>query len=664
MAIDIYAGIEKVKYLTDPKSVQVKYRPVWVYRRKHGNVPDVPTTDKTSFEFIWWKEQIRRCMYGWVCPDDGKFINGYHYFYLNFTKVKYSIPWVNTAQDVEEWDYPLYRDNDAIIFGILWNNRSGIKPNGDKISAKSHIEGKGRRKGWTTLLYGVYLHDFVFGGRGVVIGCGFPAEKTRDQERSDFKNSYGYLDPIFKKWEGAELVVAKDNETEFSIGEKISHNMYKIHATYLFAMVGSKDTTDVLRGRKMRRIGVSEAGMWKGSTLMKFINANTESLGLGDMKFGSFIVGGTSDAIENDSTDYRNLFINHTRHSFTRHFTPAYMVFGSDINYFTGKSDTETAKRKVLAARKILEGDDRNLKQAILENPIEWKEAFDPSQDGIYDHNLINKYITEIKELKRDRMWRRFKLEFDYDFKLGRINRKKVVAVYDPNGPWHIDTTCPVGNNNKFDNLYAMGIDEKRLGMDEGKKLTSKDSRNCAIVWMRDAPGLKIPSNKPAAMYYDALPNPRDTCEEFLKGMIYFNIGHSDVLVEYIHNTLEFHLQQEGESHRLYYTAKNRPGYKVSNDTQKDELTLIAKEQILNGILRNVDYDIILEDLKGWRLRNTDIASALHMVWYLLFHLKSHDMLTANAAANNYSTNYFNPELLRQMKTGNDNGFIQPWKRH
>src|SRR5690606_37882915 len=127
-------------------------------------------------------------------------------------------------------------------------------------------------------------------------------------------------------------------------------------------------------------------------------------------------------------------------------------------------------------------------------------------------------------------------------------------------------------------------------------------------------------------------------------------------LVEYIHNTLEFHLQQEGESHRLYYTAKNRPGYKVSNDTQKDELTLIAKEQILNGILRNVDYDIILEDLKGWRLRNTDISSALHMVWYLLFHLKSHDMLTANAAANNYSTNYFNPELLRQMKSGNDNG--------
>lgn len=662
MSVDIYRN--PPDYLTDPKSVQVRYRPVWVYRREHGNVPDVPTIDKSTFEYGWWKEQIRRCMFGWVCPDDGKFISGYHYFYMNFCKVKYTIPWIKD-QVVNEYDYPLYRDNDDIIFSILWNNRPGLKPNGERIPAKSHVEGKGRRKGWTTNLYGLFMHDFIFQGKGGLIGCAFPEIQTLNDERQEFKMVYEYLDPIFKRWGGVDLIVAKDSEAQFSIGEKIGNNRYIIHSTFLFAHVGSKESTDVFRGKKFYRLGVSEAGMWGGDTLIKFYSANKDSMGLGDRIFGSFVVGGTSDMINNTSVDYKMLFTDHKRFGFTRHFTPAYMVYEGHFDYFTGKSNIETAKASLESKRKLLEENERLYRQEVLENPLKWEEAFDPTQNTIYSYEILDKYIADIKDLRRDRMWKRFKLEYDYDYTKGRIDKTKVRPVHDPKGPWHIDTSCPVGKNNRFENLYLAGIDDVRLNRVEGAKKRSGDSKNAMVIWIRDMPNLKIPTNKPAALYLDDPINVTDAYEEFLKGMIYFNLGKANTLYEYNNPAFEMFLKDRKQAWRLFYTGSNQPGLRVGNDTNTDYMTVLGKEKLMEGVFKNIDYALFIEELKLWRLRNTDVSSALHLIWYLM-QWKSEVMVKAVDAANDYTSNYILPEMMSNGGYSysikkDTSKYIQPW---
>lgn len=605
-------------------SVQELYRPVLSEYVKD----DLPILG--SKEHSWWQEQIKRCLHGWIAPD-GRYINGYHYFYINFV----TLPIWDRDEKRFKMDRPKWRDNDSDVLNILWGNRMIKTPDGGQRNARNHIEGKPRGIGWTYYtLCAVKLYFFIFKPDRPV-GSAYPDDQNVDEERNMFQKAWDLLHPVFKTWKGIKLEVLNNNTEEFVVGEKIKGDkLNRVHNVARFDVIGT-ESAGVYKGARMYLMIAVEAGKWKKNSLKNYISENEPSARLGDTQWGSFIIGGTSNAIINPSSAYKDLFYGHKKWNATQHFSPGTKVLQGFFNEFTGKSDEKGAYAQKMRDRKAKEGDNNLYNQEVIENPLTPEEAFSPNLKMAYSAALINKQIGYIRENRIQSLWRRGKLEYRLD--VYRNRTKQVEFVEDPTGEWLVNMEgLP---NYSFEGLHIAGIDDRYKSRDPGKPVDAEASRNAMVVYRRSTiyPGLK--SDMPVGIFLGEAADMNDAFEDFYKGMLFWDI--KDTMYEYNADSfINFLKKDKKEFSRLYHIGDNAlPGIKLTPKA-KQEVTFIGSKWFNEGIFEKCTSIEILEALRIWGGKvNTDIGSAFHLV-LLLRELMEYTMVTVKEQGHSIHTTY------------------------
>nr|WP_293840449.1 hypothetical protein [uncultured Arsenicibacter sp.] len=590
------------------ESVQDMYRPVLKER-----IPGCPK-QRGDKAWQWWTEQIRRIKYGWFAPD-GHFLCGYHYWYLNFVKIPRQD---NRTKKIDGWDAPEYRDNDDEILSILWQNRYRELPNGKTINARNHIQAKPRTIGWTQMEFlGVDSYHFIFTpGRSRFIGRGYPDDENIAAERSWFKMLYlEHIPEFLKTWKGEALEIVIDNDEEFAVGWKKGKTIIR-HNAVLYKIISDDTHAGVFKGIRCQKITAVEAGKWKGNRLKNFWVENKDCLEGGDLKWGPFVIGGTSNQIINKSTDYKDMYFNPTSIGIgtTTHFTPKTKGMLGFVDLHTGRSEVERAYAYIMSRRKAASTDPELYQKELVENPLTPQEAFEPSLSFSYDQAKINAHIGYVKAHDLQKLWVQCRFEYIKDAYGHTIG---VEPVPDENGPWSVNLEAKPRKDLK--NLFVAGIDDTYVSLAEGQVLKARDSRDCMIIYCRESSLLQTRSGMPAAMYYDKANDTFITYEEFFKGMLYYNV--EQVTYEFNHEAFYNWMRERNEAWRLTWVG-NRPGLQIKGG-MKSEVTRLGYQYLAKDMHKNITNLKILDSLLVWGSKeNTDIGSAFHCLLYQLNVMK------------------------------------------
>ncbi|CCH01253.1 hypothetical protein FAES_3244 [Fibrella aestuarina BUZ 2] len=604
---------------TDPRgpSVQDLYRPVLADR-----IPDSPKARGDS-AWKWWSEQLHRIKFGWVCPYNNHYINGYHYFYLNFIK----IPRQDAETDtITGWDAPLFRQNDEEIMRVLWNLRQRTI-NGRTYRASNLIKAKPRTIGWTQMEFlGVDMYHFLFcTGRDRWIGRGYPTEKHMKGEVNAFRSLWAeHIHPFFKTWNGQVLDIIEDNNENFAVGRWVGKGSSKVgikHNWVQYRLISSEKDAGPFKGQRYTKITVVEAGLWKGDTLDNFYAENKDCLGSGDGQWGMFVVGGTSNAFINPSENYKRMFFNPLDYEAKAHFTPKTRGYLRFIDLHTGEDLVEQAEKEIQNYRKSIEHNASLLQKEKVENPLNEIEAFEPATSLAYDSAMLLAQIEHVKSHGLDLAWVSGHLKYEND----AFGRKtgRVIFVQDPantpekqRGPWLINLEgVPQAG---LSGLHVAGIDDCYKKLRPGQKLKKRDSRNCMIIY-RKPTTQAINQDMPVALYIDKLPSMPATYEEFMKGMLFYSVKKT--LYEYNTDAFVDWLNDRQQGHRLYYIG-TQPGIEIKGNV-KQEVTALGHQYMANDRYQRITLLPLLYSLLNWGSdENNDIGSAFHCVLHLLHALR------------------------------------------
>lgn len=568
-----------------PNSVQTKFRPVLQEER----IPDKPMVwGDGSFEDRWWIVQITRCKYGWMYeggPDDphsGTWLNPIYYFYLNFVTVtiKPDGTPIETA--------PLYLDTDHEVFDLIYFNQY-IKGTG--CYANNIVIAKGRRKHWTFITHcGVMLWDFVCGWGNVAIG--YPQEDPYMATGSElFMNSYNALHDVWK----ADVL---DPDTKYKKGYGIKRKDETTGKETVFKrnfiMFSPMDKKfDRFRGQNLWRVLFDEAGVYRN--LVQCYGATKDCCQEGTFRFGQILIGGTSDAIENKSTDYRKMYFEAYRYDAVTHFIPCYRCAPPDVDWENGISLADIAKPKYEARRARIKGDPEVYYKELQENPMNPKECFLPPSKSNYPAHKLDDQAVWILDNYKDKEIVRGRLDF-----VGPPKDQKVQFTQDELGPWEVYRNgFPTPNVKK---IHIMGVDDV---YEEGDAPFS-DSE-CSIVIYRELDHRVAESDLFVAVYL-ARPGRSKFHIETMKAAIFWD---ALVMLENNDGVLEGKFIKKNLGDRLM-TINGKVGFKGQSEVWTNKMTGIGDEFFNENKHEKIYFLSIIDAFKTWRIDNTDVGSAAH----------------------------------------------------
>lgn len=589
---------DKDRILKDPNSAQVKYRPVLQER-----VPDLPNPTSSSFasDRDWWVEQLRRCTEGYIAPD-GVYINPIYYFFLNFMKVNI----FDELTGREGYYSPYYRDGDKVYFDKVWYGMSGMTKHGFK-DADNIIVAKGRRKGWSTSEWGITLWWFLFNQNQNILRA-YPNKPIIEKERRRLKKMYEYIHPFFKRDDDdRELDIVVDNAEVISQGYWIDGRNFSIVNSINLTIVDAKGSG--VRGDALGLIVVVEAGIH--THLSPFIGSANDTLRQGDYKVGMLLVGGTSDSINNKSTDYKDNFLRPKGNKFKTIFTPASICYQGYIDYYTGKSLREEAEKVIKEERNSPDLKPEDLKMKIQENPLTVYESFIPSNDTEYDKEKIDSHYLHILEHDLDSHWITGKFVEEKDVR-GKMTGR-VIFKEDPTGFWKVLEGAGY-NMEDVENAFVAGIDDVYKD-----KVTYSDSLNSMVIYRRPSVYSEL-SDLPVAFYLGRHKNRMLDWQEFYKAILYY-----DPKVMYEHNESAGFIgyaREKGIMQNLLY-VNGEIGVRLSDSVVADMTVLGIKYFEANRHLR-ISHTALMDSFNYWRSEvNNDITSAFHLVLLALEKTKN-----------------------------------------
>ena len=585
--------------LKDPGSVQVMYRPVVV--EGYRPIPN-PTSQTFLSDREWWQEQIKRCLHGWVAPD-GKYLNPIYYFFLNFVYVDI----FDEMTKKQDWMRPYYRDGDERYFNEVFANMYKVV-NGIFFNAKDTIVAKGRRKGWSTSEWGIEMWWIIFRQQRNTLRA-YANEEQLKKERPILEKMYNKIHPFWKYNEdNIQMELILTNNENLVQGYKIGSVKMPVNKIML-TVVDAKGTG--ARGESIEKITVIEAGTHE--KLSSFIGASQDTLRQGLYKFGMMLVGGTSDSINNKTTDYKTLFFNAKKNNFKAIFTPSNVCFQGCIDYYTGKSLKEQAAEIIISERKLKAHDQKALKMFIQENPLNVYESFIPSTDSEYDKAKIDEQLLYIYENGLDEMWSEGRFERLRDAS-GEYT-DKVVFKEDVGGNWMMLKGHGLPDTS-IENLYVIGIDDVYKD-----KAPHSESLNAVVVYKRDTSFAREGElyDLPVCFYLGRHPNRKGDWKEF-KNCIDF---YSNCKVMFEHNDSSGFIgfaRDEGIIEKFIY-VKGEIGIRVSDQSVAD-MTYQAINFFEEDRHKRVLHSMLLDSFNRWRAENSDLASAFHLVLLALSLLK------------------------------------------
>lgn len=257
----------------------------------------------TSEYFTYWDEQKRRCLDGYTA-DDGDYISGYNYFYLNFCPINRSVNKTITDRfgkskvvAVQEVAFPDFWDYDYYYFQAVQNAEE---------SGKHLCVLKSRRKGYSYKNAAMLCRNYYL---------------IPDSKSYVYASNKQYLTDdgiLTKAWDYMDFI---DKNTAWGKKRSVNTSMRKragfftkdefgneVELGYKSEIIGVtlKDNPDVVRGKKAKLILFEEAGSFK--ELGAAWQIARPSVEVDGVAFGTMVAFGTGGDQDSNFATLKDMF--------------------------------------------------------------------------------------------------------------------------------------------------------------------------------------------------------------------------------------------------------------------------------------------------------------------------------------------------------------------
>ena len=259
----------------------------------------------TSEYFKYWDEQRDRCKYGYTA-DDGDFISGYNYFYLNFCPIQRIIYTSITNPDgstkvkkTRDLQFPDFYDYDYYFFTAV----DDAEEQGKHLSVL-----KSRRKGYSYKNAAMACRNYyLFPGSKTYI---YASNKQYLTEDGILTKAWDYMDFIDKNtaWGKKRSVnTAMRKRAGFFTKDDYGN---EVESGYKSEIIGVtlKDNPDVVRGKAGKLIIFEEAGSFSElGAAWQIARPSVEQDGIA---FGTMIAFGTGGDEDSHFETLKDMFYN------------------------------------------------------------------------------------------------------------------------------------------------------------------------------------------------------------------------------------------------------------------------------------------------------------------------------------------------------------------
>lgn len=259
----------------------------------------------TSEYFKYWDEQMDRCKYGYTA-DDGDFISGYNYFYLNFCPIQRIIYTTINNPDgstkikkTRDLQFPDFYDYDYYFFQAVEDAEGG----GKHLCAL-----KSRRKGYSYKNAAMACRNYyLFAGSKTYI---YASNKQYLTEDGILTKAWDYMDFIDKNtaWGKKRSVNTQMRKRAGFFTKDEYGNEIELGFKSEIIGVTLKDNPDVVRGKAGKLIIFEEAGSF--SELGAAWQIARPSVEQDGMAFGTMIAFGTGGDEDSHFETLKDMFYN------------------------------------------------------------------------------------------------------------------------------------------------------------------------------------------------------------------------------------------------------------------------------------------------------------------------------------------------------------------
>lgn len=260
--------------------------------------------ESTSEFFAYWDEQMDRCKYGYTA-DDGDYISGYNYFYLNFCPIQ-RIIYTTLNQDgtyitkkTRDLQFPDFYDYDYYFFQAV----EDAEAEGKHLCAL-----KSRRKGYSYKNAAMACRNYyLFAGSKTYI---YASNKQYLTEDGILTKAWDYMDFIDKNtaWGKKRSVNTQMRKRAGFFTKDEYGNEIELGFKSEIIGVTLKDNPDVVRGKAGKLIIFEEAGSF--SELGAAWQIARPSVEQDGMAFGTMIAFGTGGDENSHFETLKDMFYN------------------------------------------------------------------------------------------------------------------------------------------------------------------------------------------------------------------------------------------------------------------------------------------------------------------------------------------------------------------
>ena len=383
------------------------FRPTALNFQKYGKVNNLrPNANPNSEYGRWIREEVRRCYDGYV-REDGEFVTGDMYFFLNYCPILLS-KITNGKKALRVWDFPEFWEGHWLKFIYAEMARN----NGHHCA-----ELASRSKGKSYSLASMIAKRFILGESREVnkeVKCLVTAYQKEYLTKDGILNKFqSYIDFAAQNTEfPTRRLKSSINDMAWKMGYlDLDTNTQKGTLNEVLG-VSSKDDESKMRGKRSVLIGIEEFGSFPN--LLGLYGTLRPSVEEGDVAFGEIYLQGTAGDNDSDFAAAQELMYNPKGYNI-QEIPNVYDKEGQGKKYFSyffpgylnrkecydkdGNSDVVKALFEILMNRYTVKYNSTDINaiiKTISEIPITPQEAIIRTKGNIFPVNIINERINEI----------------------------------------------------------------------------------------------------------------------------------------------------------------------------------------------------------------------------------------------------------------------------
>ena len=366
-----------------------------------------PNSNPNSEFRKFWDREKSRCWNGYLRPEDGAWISGYEYWFLNYTPMLVNFIEDGKKKAIRKESFPFFFEGIDWRFKYLYDSRE---------LGHHAIELAKRGCGKSVTLASIMSHNLILGeseeshNRVITVLTAYQKEylsDSKDGTLSKFKPAinFSFINTPFPRL----LLKNSPNEMAWQMGYKDEYGIER-GTLNLVLGVSAKDDADKLRGKR-GWILYEEMGTF--ANLLSLYDVTRRSVEDGDYTFACQYLVGTANDSESDFASAKTLLYNTNGYNITTlpnvydkpkqgkstfgFFFPAYVNRAGCYNK-DGVSDVVKALIEIFNARyKAKYGaDPKSVLRVIAEDPITPAEAIIKVKATFFPVQALNERLSQL----------------------------------------------------------------------------------------------------------------------------------------------------------------------------------------------------------------------------------------------------------------------------